>query len=124
MTDSAPMIPPPARRWAWIRLGVGFAAAVGVAVAIGVPSALLDNPFFVRMTPVPWWSYAVWASTAVLSGILAATYVHATPAASRIEREEAGIGAFMDLQVGLPSASVTPPLLSRISTRDGLRPSR
>ena len=73
MTDSAPMILPPARRWAWIRLGVGFAAAVGVAVAIGVPSALLDNPFFVRMTPVPWWSYAAWAVTSVLSGVLAAT---------------------------------------------------
>jgi hypothetical protein len=83
MTDSAPMISPPARRWAWIRLGVGFAAAVGVAVAIGVPSALLDNPFFVRMTPVPWWSYAAWAVTSVLSGVLAATYVHAPSSAPR-----------------------------------------
>lgn len=103
MTDSAPMNLSPAPRWAWLRLGVGLAAAVGVAVAIGVPSALLANPYFVRMTPVPWWSYAAWAMTSVLSGVLAATYVHAPPSPPRAPGR-AGIVANIGsvLAVGCP----------------------
>lgn len=64
------------RRVVGLQLAVAAAAAAVVAVAVGVPSAVLANPFFVRMTPVPWWSYLVWALTVVLSGGLAATYVH------------------------------------------------
>ncbi|ORB62801.1 hypothetical protein [Mycolicibacterium tusciae] len=60
----------------WLQLAVAVVAAAVVAVAVGVPSAVLANPIFVRMTPVPWWSYLVWALTALLSGVLAATYVH------------------------------------------------
>lgn len=55
---------------------VGAAAA---AAAVAIPSAVVSNPFFVRMTPVPWWSYAVWVATAVLSGLLLATYVRRAP---------------------------------------------
>lgn len=86
----------------WARLGVGLAAAAGVALAVGVPSALLSNPFFVRMTPVPWWSYATWAATAALSGVLAATYVQAPRASGTPER--AGIVANVGsvLAVGCP----------------------
>lgn len=71
-----------ARRVIWLQFAVAVVAAAVVAVAVGVPSAMLANPFFVRMTPVPWWSYAVWALTAVLSGVLAATYVHRRATAS------------------------------------------
>lgn len=41
-----------ARRVVWLQLAVAVLAAAVVAVAVGVPSALLANPFFVRMTPV------------------------------------------------------------------------
>ncbi|GAA2788601.1 hypothetical protein GCM10010533_28560 [Mycolicibacterium pallens] len=58
------------------QLVVASVVAAVVAVAVGVPSALITNPLFVRMTPVAWWSYVVWALTAVLSGMLAATYVN------------------------------------------------
>ncbi|WP_245909097.1 hypothetical protein [Mycobacterium neglectum] len=58
-----------------LQLAVAVAAAAAVAVAVGVPSALVANPIFVRMTPAPWWSYAVWVLTSVVSGVLAATYV-------------------------------------------------
>lgn len=86
----------------WIRFGIGLAASAGVAVAVGVPSALLANPFFVRMTPVPWWSYAAWVATAVLSGILAATYWHAPSAPGTPQRAGiiANIGSI--LAVGCP----------------------
>lgn len=61
---------------------VAVAVAVGVGLAVGVPSALIPNPVFVRMTPVPWWSYAVWALTAALSAALAVTFVGSSAAAS------------------------------------------
>jgi hypothetical protein len=63
------------RRPVWLQLIVAVVAAVIVGLAVGVPSALIPNPFFVRMTAVPWWSYTAWVLTAVLSGALAATYV-------------------------------------------------
>lgn len=86
----------------WIRLGIGLAACAGVAVAVGVPSALLANPFFVRMTPVPWWSYAAWVATSLLSGILAATYWRApsAPGTPRRAGIVANIGSI--LAVGCP----------------------
>lgn len=59
----------------WARVLVGVIAASSVAITLGVPSAMLPNPFFVRMTPTPWWGYAAWVASAILSGILAATYV-------------------------------------------------
>lgn len=66
----------------WAQLTVAVLAAAVVALAVGMPSVLLANPVFVRMTPVPWWSYAVWVCTAALSGALIATYVRRLPAAS------------------------------------------
>lgn len=66
-------------------------------MAVGVPSALLANPFFVRMTPVPWWNYAAWVATSVLSGILAATYWHApsAPGTPRRAGTVANIGSML-----------------------------
>jgi hypothetical protein len=64
----------PVRQRIWLQVVVAAAAAVAVALAVGVPSAVVPNPFFHRMTPVPWWSYVAWILTAVISGMLAATY--------------------------------------------------
>ncbi len=66
----------------WTQLIVAVVATVMVAFAIGVPSAVLSNSLFARMTPVPWWGYAVWATSAVLSGVLVATYIRRPPAVS------------------------------------------
>lgn len=60
----------PARRW--------VAAAVGAllsALAIGIPTVVVPNPWFTRMTPVTWWSWPVWVAAAVLAGLVLATYV-------------------------------------------------
>lgn len=70
------------RSTVWVQCGVAAAATVGVAVAVGVPSAIVSNPWFVRMTPVPWWSYVAWVMTAVISGALVATFVGNTPVAA------------------------------------------
>ena len=46
-----------------------------VALLVGLPTDVIPNPVFGRPVPVTWWSYPVLLLTAVLGGILAATYV-------------------------------------------------
>jgi H+/Cl- antiporter ClcA len=50
-------------------------AAVVVALLVGLPTDVIPNPVFGRPVPVTWWSYPTLALTAVLGGLLAATYV-------------------------------------------------
>ena len=63
------------RRWTLLQFGVAVIAAVGVALVIGVPTDVIPNPVFGRPVPVTWWSYPTLIVTAVLGGLLAATYV-------------------------------------------------
>lgn len=62
----------PARRWFVAVLTGGVAALV-----MGVPTGVVETGFYTRMTPVTWWNYPVWAVSAVLVGLMAATYVRA-----------------------------------------------
>lgn len=57
------------------RMVVGVVAAVVVALLIGIPTGIIETPWYTRMTPVLWWNYPVWALSSVLSGVLATTYV-------------------------------------------------
>ncbi len=78
------------REWGRLQWAVGVIAALGAAVMVGIPSAVIANPFFVRMTPVPWWSYGVWAVTAALTGLLGTSYAQrSTP--DRISHARAGV---------------------------------
>lgn len=87
----------------WRHCVVAVAATIGTALAVGVPSALIPNPWFVRMTAAPWWSYVVWVLTAVMSAALVVTFVGggsgASPAPGR-----SGIAATVGsaLAVGCP----------------------
>jgi hypothetical protein len=54
---------------------VGIAAAALAVVAIGAPTAVIPNRFFMRMTPTRPQDYAFLALTALLVGLIAATYV-------------------------------------------------
>lgn len=60
----------PGRRWA-----IAGAAAAVITLVIGLPTAVIPNPVFGRSVAVTWWSYPVLAVTALLGGLLAATYV-------------------------------------------------
>jgi hypothetical protein len=62
----------PNRLLRWVIAGCAVAV---VAVAIAIPTALVPNPFYERMTSPPWWSYPVWVATAVLTGLLIASYI-------------------------------------------------
>lgn len=57
------------------RMVLGVLATVVVALLIGVPTGIIDTPWYTRMTPVLWWNYPVWAVSSLLSGALASTYV-------------------------------------------------
>lgn len=59
----------PRQRWSAV------IAAVLIALAIGLPTDVIPNPVFGRPVPVTWWSYPILALTAVLGGLLFATYV-------------------------------------------------
>ena len=60
----------PVRRWL-----VAGVVAFGAALVISVPTGVIETSFYTRMTPVRWWDYPVWAVSAVLVGLTAATYV-------------------------------------------------
>ncbi|MGB2571894.1 cytochrome c biogenesis CcdA family protein [Micromonospora citrea] len=59
-----------ARRWV-----AAVLAAVATTVVIAVPTDLIDTPLFSRDMAVTWWAWPVLLVTAVLSGLLLATYV-------------------------------------------------
>jgi hypothetical protein len=55
---------------------------VAAALLIGVPTGVVETSFYTRMTPVRWWDYPVWATSAALVGLVAATYVRQPAAAA------------------------------------------
>jgi hypothetical protein len=57
------------------RVAIGALAAIVVALGIGIPTGIVETPWYTRMTPVLWWNYPVWAVSSILTGALAATYV-------------------------------------------------
>jgi len=60
----------PARKW-W----TGLVGAIAVALLVGLPTDVVPNPVFGRSVAVTWWSYPTLVVTAVLGGLLIATYV-------------------------------------------------
>lgn len=73
------------RRWSARRWAVATVAAAGFAVLIAVPTDLIDTPLFSREIPPTWWSWPAVLISAVLAGMLVASYVRSpdqTPARS------------------------------------------
>jgi hypothetical protein len=90
------------RQWSARQWIVAAGATVAMALVVAVPTAVLPNPWFGREVPVTWWSYPTLAASAVLGGLLAATYVDARPADRGTERR-AWIGGFLTwFAVGCP----------------------
>lgn len=83
---------------------IGTLAAVAVGLAIGVPTGIIETPWYTRMTPVLWWNYPVWALSSIMTGALAATYVR--DPAVRVPPTEGGktfVGSMLSLfAVGCP----------------------
>jgi hypothetical protein len=93
------------RTWTARRWLTAAVAAVVTAVVVGVPTDVIPNPVFGRPVPVTWWSPPVLVLTAVLGGLLVATYVRdpATgPRADRPARAGGLGGALAFFAVGCP----------------------
>ena len=86
------------------RIAVGVAAAAVVAFVIGVPTGIIETPWYRRMTPVLWWNYPAWALSSVMTGALVATYVRQPAAmAGSTQSGKSLIGGTLSLfAVGCP----------------------
>ncbi len=75
-----------ARYWLVAALGT-----VGALVVLGVPTAVIPNPFFIRMTPTETFNVIVWLASAPFIGLLIATYIR--PPRHAIGHPRGGPGA-------------------------------
>ncbi len=62
-------------QWSTVQWKAAVVGTLAVALLVGIPTDVIPNPIFGRPVPVTWWSYPVLALTAVLGGLLIATYV-------------------------------------------------
>ena len=81
--------------------GAVLSAAL-VAAAIGIPTDVLPNPWFTRMTPATTSNYFFWVASSFLTGALLATYLLPRGARNRIAAAGAGSGYLGVLAVGCP----------------------
>ena len=90
--------------WSPKRLIVAVVTAVATGVLISLPTAIIENPVFGRDVAVTSWSIPVVILTAVISGLIVATYIRNDQS---VEEESSikigGAGAFLSfLAVGCP----------------------
>ncbi len=55
----------------WIVAAIGVIAAI---LALGIPTAMIDNPFFIRMIPVRTEDYVIWIVSSILLGLVLGTF--------------------------------------------------
>lgn len=97
-----------ARSWAIAVLGLA-----GSLLLLGVPAAIIETPFFVRMTPVRLQDYIVWYITAILVGLIAGTYTLPVRASCQGKVTTGGILSL--LAIGCPICNKIVVLLLGIS---------
>lgn len=86
-----------ARRWLTGVLVTALALLVS-----GVPTGLVPSSFYVRMTPVTWWDYPIWVVAAVLTGLLAASFVRGPDAPASGAVTLGTCGVLSVLAIGCP----------------------
>jgi len=69
-------------------------------VLIAIPTSIIDNPFFIRMTPVRPQDYIIWIMTGLLAGLVIGTYTMGTGGRSEGKAVSGGFLSF--LAVGCP----------------------
>ena len=73
----------------WLVAGLGTVAAL---ILLGIPTAVIPNPLFIRMTPTEGFNVVVWLVSAPLIGLLMATYVRPPRLVLRGMSAESGAG--------------------------------
>jgi hypothetical protein len=80
---------------------LAVAASLLVALVLAIPTAIIANPYFTRMTPVEPEQYVFWILTSLLTGALLATYLE--PGLRQgLAGRSAGAGVLGVLAVGCP----------------------
>jgi hypothetical protein len=82
----------------WLRAAASGAA---VALVIGMPTVLIENSFFRRMTPTSPWQYVAWMAGALLSGMVLSAS-HLPGASCRPGGRALAGGGLTYLAVGCP----------------------
>lgn len=78
-------------------------AAIGGIVTlllIGIPTAIIDNPFFFRQTPVRLQDYIIWVLTGFLTGLFVGTFTLSAKSSASGKAVSGGFLSF--LAVGCP----------------------
>ncbi len=94
------------RTWSPRRWWVSALAAAVTALVVAVPTAMLPTPVFGREVPTTWWAWPTLVLTAVLGGMLVATYVREpgvpAPASEGLDRRGTLGGLLSFFAVGCP----------------------
>jgi hypothetical protein len=84
----------------------GALGAAFTTLTIGIPTDVIPNPIFGRMTPVRVQDYVFLVVTALLAGILAASYALPQTRACSIQQGRATVGGFLSfLAIGCPTCN-------------------
>lgn len=92
----------PMHRWAAVAVG-----AVSTVLVVGIPTVLVPTPVFGREIAVTGWAWPALVITAVLAGLVAATYVRTSPLEPEADVQDVSraglVGGFLTyLAVGYP----------------------
>lgn len=106
---SPELTPPPASHadlfaaLGWPFLMRALALSTLIAVLIGVPTDVLPNPWFTRMTPVPGSAYVFWIASSALTGaVLATSSISSWFGSTRTRSAGATGGVLAWLAIGCP----------------------
>lgn len=89
--------------WSLRRWAVALGAAVGFGLLVAVPTDLIDTPLFSREIPPTWWSWPALALSAVLVGLVGATYVDTAAPERPAPRRRGWLGGMLTFfAVGCP----------------------
>ncbi len=91
-------------RWTFPRWLAAGASALGMVLLVAIPTDLIDTPVFGREIPPTWWAWPSLLVSAVLGGLLVATYVRAPEQPDRAGSRRGGWagGALTYFAVGCP----------------------
>ena len=83
-------------------LGCAILGSLAALVLVGLPTDILPNPWFTRMTPIRATDYLLWATSGILTGALLATYLLPGRQRSSVATTSAGTGLLTVFAVGCP----------------------
>lgn len=88
------------RRFGFRGWVIAVAAIIGTLLLIGIPTNMIPNQLFTRMTPVRPQDYVIWVATAIMVGLIAGTFF--TPLRNAGQGKVVSGGLLSFLAVGCP----------------------